>query len=278
MHTNKPSSLKVIAVIAVLIALFLIIATPAIVKTSLERILEDLVIVVQDRPQFTSGFAIFNLFYPIWQALAFVAGITLLVMVPSILRGEKWVFPTLLFLYAIPSVGGMFMFLPYVSWVGGFPLPMTISWVGLAGFWSLILLQDADKMQKVVDMLVLTFAGMLATHAFVIGIGSQRQLMVRPAKPLYGGIATYILTLVGEVNWIAVVLLFAAIIFLAMRKKTGWYLGIISAVSILVINIPTQFIRTKTLDYLYGSILAVGLLVFLLIPSFKERLFEKSEA
>ncbi|HEY62132.1 MAG TPA: hypothetical protein G4N95_05715 [Anaerolineae bacterium] len=273
METSKQSSLKVMAVLAVLIALFLIVATPFIVQTSLGRVLENLVDVVKERPQFTSGFAIFNLFYPIWQALAFVAGIVLLVITPSILKGEKWVSPVLLILYAIPSIGGMFMFLPYVSWVGGFPLPMVISWVGLIGYWVTIWLQDADRFQKTVDFLVLTFLGMLATHAFVIGVGSQRQLMVRAGKPLYQGLQYYILTLVGEVNWIAVILMFAAILLIAMRKKAGWYLALISAFSILAINIPTQFIRTKTLDYLYGSILAIFLVIFLLIPSFKARLF-----
>jgi hypothetical protein len=39
-----------------------------------------------------------------------------------------------------------------------------------------------------------------------------------------------------------------------------------------MINIPTQIFRTKTMDYLYGAILAAGVLVFTLIPYFKKRL------
>ncbi len=278
MYTSKKSSLKILAITAGIIGLFLILATPFIVQTSLTRVLVELNKVVAEKPQYTSGLLIFNLFYPIWQALSFIAGISLLIIIPGILKGEKWVFPTQLFLYAIPSVGGMFMFLPYVSWVHGFPLPMVISWAGLAGFWIVIFMQDADLMQKVTDFMVLTFAGMLATHAFVIGIGSQRQLMTRAAKPLYKGFPTYVLTLVGEVNWIGVLLLFAAIFYLAKRSKTGWYLALISAVSILVVDAPTQFIRTKTLDYLYGSLLAIGLLFFILVPMFKDRIYNHKES
>jgi hypothetical protein len=39
-----------------------------------------------------------------------------------------------------------------------------------------------------------------------------------------------------------------------------------------MINIPTQFFRTKTLDYLYGAILGIGVLVFLMVPYFKKHL------
>ena len=46
----------------------------------------------------------------------------------------------------------------------------------------------------------------------------------------------------------------------------------IGAVSILAINIPTQFIRTKTLDYLYGALLAMGVLFFTVVPFFKRHL------
>jgi len=69
-----------------------------------------------------------------------------------------------------------------------------------------------------------------------------------------------------------VVLLIISIPLLANKKLLGWWVPLISAVSILAINIPTQFIRTKTLDYLYGSLLAIGLLFFLLFPKFKKAL------
>lgn len=41
---------------------------------------------------------------------------------------------------------------------------------------------------------------------------------------------------------------------------------------------PTQFFRTKTLDYLYGSLLAIGLLIFLMVPYFKAHLFNDDDA
>jgi hypothetical protein len=57
-----------------------------------------------------------------------------------------------------------------------------------------------------------------------------------------------------------------------MRKRSGWYLAFIAAIAILVIDAPTQIIRTKTLDYLYGSLLAIGVLFFISLPVFKQAL------
>jgi hypothetical protein len=264
----------ILTALAVIIALFLIAAAPFIVQTSLERVLEELLIVSKDQPQYSSGIALFSLFYPLWRAAGFVAGITLLVISTSIYKGETWTYPVSLLLYAIPAISGMFMFLPYISWVGGFPLPMVISWVGLAGYWATILLQDVERGQKVAWFLVLTLVGVLATHAFVIGIAAQRMLITRVDKPLFAGMAWWILTLSGEVNWIGVILLIVSIPFIAKRKSTGWRLALVATLSILVINIPTQILRMKTLDYLYGALISLALLISLNIPILKARLLE----
>jgi hypothetical protein len=262
----------VLAILAVTIGIFLIIAVPFIVQTALDRVLTALLKVIEKEPQFSSGLTLFSFFYPLWRSFCFVAGITLLAIARPIYQGADWTFPVGLSAYAVPSVGGMFMFLPYISFVGGFPLPMVLSWVGLAGFWTMLLLQKSDRMQKLVDFLVFTFIGMLTTHAFVIGIGAQRMLMTRPEKPLFAGLEWWLLTLSGEVNWIAVVMLLISIPLLALRRSSGWWLAFLAALAILAIDAPTQLVRTKTLDYLYGSLLSAGLLLWLSLPAFKPRL------
>lgn len=73
-------------------------------------------------------------------------------------------------------------------------------------------------------------------------------------------------------NWVAVILLFLSIPLLVVGKRRGWWLALIGSIAILAINIPTQIFRTKTLDYLYGALLAIGVLVFLLVPFFKQHL------
>ena len=124
----------------------------------------------------------------------------------------------------------------------------------------------------------LTFIGMLITHAFTIGVGAQRTMWTRPGHPLYPDFTWWLFLWAGEVNWVAVVLLFLSIPLLVMGKRKGWWLAIIAAITILMINVPTQFFRTKTLDYLYGSLLAIGVLFFILVPYFKKHLLEDEPA
>jgi hypothetical protein len=255
-----------------LVGIFLILASPLIVQTSLERVINALVEVSKEQPKYASGITLFNLFFPLWRALGFVAGVTLLVAAYPMYRGEEWTVPAALLATSIPAISGMFMFLPYISWVGGFPLPMVISWVGLLGYWGVLLLPKSTWPEKGVKFLVFTFLGMVVTHSFTLGIGSQRMLATRPAQPLFNGVEWWILTIVGEVDWIATLMLMAAIPLLALKKRGGWWLAIIAAFSVLLIDAPTQLVRTKTLDYLYGSLLAAGMLLFLLLPSFKRRL------
>jgi len=258
---------------AVVIGLFMLLVVPILVQISLEPLLA---VLLAAGPQYSSGITLFSFFYPLWRALAYMGGIVLLAIVPSIYKGKEWTMKVELTAYAIPSVGGMFMFLPYISWVGGIPIPLFISFVGLLGFWSVILLHKHDNLlEKIVNIATYTFIGMLATHAFVIGIGAQRMLITRPGQPGFVSLEWWILMLVGEVNWIAVLMLFGSIPLMAERKKHGWWLALIAALTVVSIDIPTQIIRTKTPDYIIGALLAAGLLVFLLF--FKSRLVDERD-
>jgi hypothetical protein len=271
-NTNR----TIMSIIAIVVGLLMISIIPFIVQTSLERVLHGLDEHVKaGNPTFSSGLPLFDLFYPVWRAIIFVAGIALIVISQEIRKGTEWTYPTAMALFALPAIGGMFMFLPYVSWVDGFPLPMVISMIGLTGYFSFIFLRKATLVQKLVRWGALTFIGMMATHAFTIGIGAQRTMMTRPGYPFYQDFSWWLFNWVGEVNWVAVILLFLSIPLLAVGKRKGWWLAVIAAVAILAIDAPTQFIRTKTLDYLYGSLLSIGVLVFMFVPFFKKHLLEE---
>lgn len=267
----------ILAILAVVVGLFMVIAAPILIQTSLERVVAALIEVAKDRPAFSSGIMLFSLAYPLYRGLIFVGGIALVLLARPIYRGEEWAFPAGLLASAFPSAGGMFMFLPYVSWVDGFPIPMIISLVGLAFFWSFILTRNVDKWQRWGQFLALTFAGMLTTHAFVIGIGNLRMLLTRPGKPLYEGLEWWALAWSAPVQFLCVILLFVAIYHIAARHILDWRLAVLAAVSIVAINVPTQLIRTfiakaTSLDYLYGTLLALGLLFVLLFPKFRRAL------
>jgi hypothetical protein len=263
------------SILAIAVGFLMVTIIPFIVQTSLERVLVGLIAHIDaGNPTFSSGVPLFDFFYPVWRAVIFVAGTTLIIISQEIRKGEEWTYPLAMALFALPSIGGMFMFLPYVSWVEGFPLPLIIATIGLIGFWSFIFLRAGEKMEKWARFGTLTFLGMLTTHAFTIGVGAQRTMATRPGYPYYKDFSWWLFNWVGEVNWVVTILLLLAIPMIAAGKQRGWWLAIISAVTILMIDAPTQFIRTKTLDYLYGSLLAIGVLIFTIVPFFKQHLFD----
>ena len=275
MKETSQRNRTIMSVIAIVIGLVMAYGIPFLVQTALDRVLFHLSAHVNaGNPTFASGLKLFDLFYPIWRAIIFVAGVALIIISQQIRKGAEWTYPLAMALFALPAIGGMFMFLPYVSFVPGFPLPMVISLFGLIGYWSFILLRKADRAVKWTRFAALTFIGMLSTHAFTIGIGAQRTMMTRPGYPFYKDLSWWMFNWVGEVNWVAFILLFLSIPLLCVGKRKGWWYVVTAAIAILMINIPTQFVRTKTMDYLYGALLAIGVLVFTSLPFFKRKLLE----
>lgn len=276
MKDTPQKNRTIMSVVAILIGLLMVAVIPFIVQTSLERVLTDLTIHIEaGNPAFSSGLKLFDLFYPVWRAIIFVAGIALILISQEIRKGEEWTYPLAMALLALPAIGGMFMFLPYISWVEGFPIPLLISFIGLAGYWSFIFLRKAEIIQKLTLFGALTFIGMLCTHAFTIGIGAQRTMMTRPGHPMYKDFTWWLFNWAGEVNWVAVILLFISIPLLAVSKRKGWWLAVIGSTAILAIDVFTQIYRMKTWDYLYGSLLALGVLLFTVLPYFKKHLLRE---
>jgi hypothetical protein len=278
-NTSKPVRL-ILAILAVIVGLFMVAVAPFLIQTSLDRVLSALVKVAAEKPAYASGIPLFSYAFPLYRGLIFIGGIALLLLARPIFQGREWTFPVALLAAAFPSAGGMFMFMPYVSFVDGFPLPMVISFVGLIFFWSLILLRKVDKWLKWGQFLALTFAGMLTTHAFIVGVGNLRMLFTRPELPFYNGLGVWVLAWSQPIQWICVILLFIAIYQIAARKFSGWALALVSVVSLAAIDIPMQIIRltmtdSTAWDYSYGLPVIIGLLFTLLFPRFKAALISQ---
>ncbi|MEW6241401.1 MAG: hypothetical protein AB1564_11390 [Chloroflexota bacterium] len=277
MKETSQSKRLILAVLAVVVGLFMIAAAPFLIQTSLERVLTELIKVSAEKPAYSSGILLFSYAFPLYRGLIFIGGIALILLALPIHRGEEWTYPAALLASAFPSAGGMFMFMPYISFVEGFPIPLIVSFVGLAFFWSLILLRNVDKWLKWGQFLALTFAGMLTTHAFIVGIGNLRTLLTRPDKPFYDGLGWWVLAWSQPIQWVCVILLFIAIYQLAARKFSGWWLALVSVTSLVAIDVPMQVIRltltdSTSWDYSYGLPVIIGLFFVLLHPKFRNAL------
>lgn len=278
-HTSSKTRLF-LAILAVVVGVFMVGVAPFLIQTSLDRVMTALVKVSAQKPAYASGILLFSVLYPLYRAIIFIAGITLIVIARSIREGKEWTFPVGLLASAFPASGGMFMMLPYVSFVPGLPLPMLVSLTGLLFFLCLILLRKVNTQKKIAQLLTLTFCGIMTAHAFVIAVGGMRQTLTRLEKPLYSGIEGWVLAWSSPVQFICVILLFVAIYKIAARKMEGWWMALVAAVSLVAMNIPTQIIRTlrtdaTSIDYLIGALLSTALLVILLLPKIKRALFEE---
>ena len=218
-----------------------------------------------------------SFFFPFWSTMSLIGGIILLVIALPFYRGERWTRGLALLCLAIPSIGGAYMIVPWMNFIGsaqgGFPPAVTIMTVGLIPYFVILLAEKVDVTQKVVDFLVFLMLGVTAAENFANGHAAYRILFGHPARPLFAeGIA---ITYFGWLAlWVGMALCIAAIYLLGEKKVSGWYAGLIGGLVTLVASGATHYVRHATNDYLYGALMGLSIVVMLVIPVFKQRLLD----
>jgi len=216
-----------------------------------------------------------SFFYPFWGTLSVVAGLVLLVIALPLYRGERWTRGLALLCLAVPSMGGAYMIVPWMNFVGsvegGFPPAVIIMTIGLLPYFALLLAEKVDLPQKVVEFLVFLMLGVTAAENFANGHAAFRILFGHPGRPKFAeGIA---ITYFGWLAlWVGMALCIAAIYLLGQKKMSGWYAGLMGGLVTIVASGATHYVRHATNDYLYGALMGLSLVVMFLIPFFKQRL------
>ena len=218
-----------------------------------------------------------SFFFPFWSTMSLIGGIILLVIALPFYRGERWTRGLALLCLAMPSIGGAYMIVPWMNFIGsaqgGFPPAVTIMTVGLIPYFVILLAEKVDVTQKVVEFLVFLMLGVTAAENFANGHAAYRILFGHPARPLFAeGIA---ITYFGWLAlWVGMALCIAAIYLLGEKKVSGWYAGLIGGLVTLVASGATHYVRHATNDYLYGALMGLSIVVMLVIPVFKQRLLD----
>jgi hypothetical protein len=218
-----------------------------------------------------------SFFYPFWSTMSVIAGLALLVIVLPLYRGERWTRGLALILLSFPAIGGAYMLVPWMNFIGsqqgGFPPSVFMMMVGLVPYFALLLLEKVSWQQKLVDFLVFLMLGVTAAENFANGHAAFRILYGHPARPLFAeGIA---ITYFGWLAlWVAWILLTISIYQLGMKRMSGWYTAMIAGLITVVASGATHYVRHATNDYLYGALMGLSIVVMLVIPFFKQRLVE----
>ncbi|HEX5837932.1 MAG TPA: hypothetical protein VFY26_08875 [Anaerolineales bacterium] len=218
-----------------------------------------------------------SFFFPFWSTMSLIAGIVLLVIALPLYRGERWTRGLALLCLAVPSIGGAYMIVPWMNFIGsaqgGFPPAVAMMTIGLIPYFALLLSEKVDVTQKIVEFLVFLMLGVTAAENFANGHAAFRILFGHPARPLFAeGIA---ITFFGWLSlWVGMGLCIAAIYLLGEKKISGWYAGLIGGLLTLVGSGATHYVRHATNDYLYGALMGLSIVVMLAIPVFKTRLVD----
>jgi len=221
-----------------------------------------------------------SFFYPFWSTMSLIAGVALLVFALPLYRGERWTRGLALLCLAVPSIGGAYMIVPWMNFIGseqgGFPPAVLIMMTGLIPYFALLLAEKVNLSQKFVDFLVFLMLGVTAAENFANGHAAFRVLYGHPKRPLFAeGIA---ITFFGWLAlWVGMALCIAAIYLLGQKKMSGWYAGFMGGLVTMIASGATHYVRHATNDYLYGALMGLSIVVMLLIPFFKQRLVEPVE-
>ncbi|RLD09701.1 MAG: hypothetical protein DRI56_03775 [Chloroflexota bacterium] len=219
-----------------------------------------------------------SFFYPFWATLSALAGVALFVIAKPLFKGEGWARGLALICLAMPSIGGAYMIVPWMNFVGskegGFPPAVFIMVVGLIPYFAILLAEKVDFKQKLVDFFVFLMLGVTSAESFANGHAAFRVLYGHPKRPMFAeGIS---ITYFGWVGlWVAWILLTIAIYKLGTRKESGWYLMLIGGAIAMLVGGATHYVRHATVDYLLNSAMGLSLVVMALIPLVKERLLTK---
>lgn len=280
---TSPQARKIAIVILAIAALLMVAYVPfasfdmvnPIVELQLERMEQFKVEGNPSWPLLTLTPWLVSFFFPFWATLTLCAGIAAFFILKPLYNGEVWARGLGLLLYSVPSVGGAYMIVPWMNFVGtkygGFPPAVIIMMVGLTPFFAIVLLDKGDVKQKIVDFLAFMALGVAASYSFANGHAAFRVLYGHPQRPMFAeGIA---ITFVGFIGlWVGWWLLTAAIYKLGLRKESGWWLMLIGGAITTVAGLATGYVRHTTVDYWLNGTLGLICVVLALIPLFKERL------
>ena len=283
---TSPGTKKIVLGLVILAAVLMIAVVPftafkmvnPILTYQIERIAKFTAEGNPSAPLLTLTTWLVSFFYPFWGTMSAIAGIALLVIAKPLYEGKTWSRGLALLSLAVPSMGGAYMIVPWMNFVGskegGFPPAMIIMMIGLIPYFTILLADKGDFKQKLVDFFVFAMLGVSAAENFANGHAAFRILYGHPKRPLFAeGIS---MTYFGWLGlWVSFGLLVAAIYQLGVRNKSGWYLALIGGAVGCLVSGATHYVRHATIDYLLGSLMGLSIVIMMLIPLFKKRLLEE---
>jgi hypothetical protein len=213
-----------------------------------------------------------------------MAGLALIAVAHELYKGTKWAHPFALTMAAVAPIGAFFIGLGYLENIGGLPPAWIVFFVGLIGFWAILLLKPAEKQVKIAQFVVITLVGMLGAQAFTLAPHTYR-IVAKDFGVALSDPTVNILLHSGPIMLILIFLTWFAIPQLAAGKEKGWWMALIAGLSMAVAGFPVHALRPTaslvpegtlaaspfTSTYFMAAAQGVILVIILLIPYFKKQ-------
>ncbi len=290
---TTPTQRNLLALVALLMGLFLMLRAPFLTLDTLNPCLRNLIEVWQvaePNGVWDTPVPILTATFHVWMALFVFAGAVLVVIAKDIRAGKPWARPLALALLALPAVGGLSFFIPWMVLVvrqpggknpnAGMPPALSIMVLGLVAYFLMLWLEQADLKTKIAQGVVFGWLGITAGMVYMNAQHGVRYFMHNPSAPYFDPRYSHPeLFLGGYVLYASTALFIIAIGFLAARHPLGWYSGVVAALMTAVVMFLVFLARHQAgasgaVEWLRGALLSLVLLVILGVPWFRERVWE----
>lgn len=274
-ETTKTHRL-VMTIVAVVGGLYLMLLAPTQAMQTLKIALDQVILrLIPYDADFYPAVPILSTTFSVWIIAFVLAGAMLLILAKKIYEGVKWARAAALGLFAIPSVAGMTMMIPWFvlvlaeypekgvppHTVSGMPPAMPILFVNLL-FYFAILLADTDTLKnKALKLIPFTFLGIVSGMVFMNGQHGVRYfihipgnfatnanglIVANPTPPPFTSPLAHFITNLDHLDWQTFEMVSEQAVYSPQTLALllgGFLLYIASA--LLIVSIPLMAMKNK---------------------------------
>jgi hypothetical protein len=283
-HESTKTQRMLMMVAAILGGIYLLVLAPTqamqTLKISLDQAFTRLIPYDAD---FYPAVPVLTATYSLWIMAFIFVGSSLLMLSKKLLQGTAWARATVLGLFAIPSVAGMTMVIPWFvlvlaeypekgvppATISGMPTAMPILFISLF-FYFVILLADKDTIKnKLLKLVPFTFLGVVSGMVFMNGQHGVRYFIhipgnfikdanglitANPNPPAITSPLAHFITNLDHLDWVTFEFLTENAVYSpqTLALLLGGFLLYISSV-LLIVSIPLMAMKKKVGWYIATS-------------------------
>lgn len=284
--TEKKNNWTIMAVIAILMGLFIVFIAPGLFDTTMDQL------ILKQSKQATnlSAGPLSRLYVgSLYSGIEMLAGLALIAISSALYTRKKWAWPMTMFLLSIPAMVNGYIGLGWLENLKKFPPSYITFFLSFVAFLVVLFLKENDKKTKSAMFWVFTLLGMLGAQGFMLFPHAVRVILKDPAAALLTPAAA-VLRRTGPLMFLVFIFAGLAIWKLAQRKESGWYMALLTGLMMAIGAFPAHYLRPPSASLVPAGTLApsiftstywmagaqgIVLVILLLIPFFKENLYDK---